>query len=448
MKILVVDDEEAMLEVLAMRLEAWGHEVKTARDGKEGCDLVDSYRPEVVISDVIMPELSGLELLRKLKAGDATREVILITAHGAVDLAVEAMKAGARDFVEKPIDNAKLRALLEAVQRDIKRRRQSQELVGELQKGARFGEFVGASKAMQTVYELIESMSETEASILITGESGTGKEVAARAIHQLSRRAEGPFVAINTAAIPADLMESEIFGHEKGAFTGATDVRPGCFELADGGTLFLDEIGEMPAALQPKLLRILEDGKARRLGGKEELHFDARVVTATNRDPAESIKEGRLRQDLYYRINVFNIHLPPLRERDGDVPLLAQHFLLQFNQKHDTRVEAIRDDSMEVLEDYGWPGNVRELRNVVERAVVLAREGWVELAHLPPYLLAPNREARGEVVFPEGLTAAEAEKELILTTLKRVDNNKAEAARQLGLDVKTIRNKLKSYGLS
>ncbi len=448
MKILVVDDEEAMLEVLAMRLEAWGHQVKTARDGKEGCDLVDSYHPEVVISDVIMPEISGLELLRKLKAGDATREVILITAHGAVDLAVEAMKAGARDFVEKPIDNAKLRALLEAVQRDIKRRRQSQELMGELKKGSRFGEFIGASKAMLAVYEMIESMSETEASVLITGESGTGKEVAARAIHRLSRRSDGPFVAINTAAIPADLMESEIFGHEKGAFTGASDVRPGCFELADGGTLFLDEIGEMPAALQPKLLRILEDGKTRRLGGKEELHFDARVVTATNRDPAESIKDGRLRQDLYYRINVFNIHLPPLREREGDVPLLAQHFLLQFNQKHDTRIEAIRDDTMEVLEKYAWPGNVRELRNVLERAVVLAREGWVELAHLPPYLLSPNREARGEVVFPEGLTAAEAEKELILTTLKRVDNNKAEAARQLGLDVKTIRNKLKSYGLS
>ncbi len=448
MKILVVDDEEAMLEVLAMRLEAWGHQVKTAKDGKEGCDLVDSYCPEVVISDVVMPEISGLELLRKLKAGDASREVILITAHGAVDLAVEAMKAGARDFVEKPIDNAKLRALLEAVQRDIKRRRQSLELMGELKKGSRFGEFVGASKAMQAVYEMIESMSETEASILITGESGTGKEVAARAIHRLSKRSEGPFVAINTAAIPADLMESEIFGHEKGAFTGASDVRPGCFELADGGTLFLDEIGEMPAALQPKLLRILEDGKTRRLGGKEELHFDARVVTATNRDPAESIKEGRLRQDLYYRINVFNIHLPPLRERKGDVPLLAQHFLLQFNRKHDAKIEAIRDDTMEVLEGYSWPGNVRELRNVLERAVVLAREGWIEMAHLPPYLLSPDREARGEMVFPEGLTAAEAEKELILTTLKRVDNNKAEAARQLGLDVKTIRNKLKSYGLS
>ncbi len=456
MKILVVDDEAAILEVLRMRLEAWGHEVTTASDGAEACRLAESFGPDVVISDVVMPELSGLDLLRKLKANDPGREIILITAHGTVGQAVEAMKRGARDFVEKPLQSGsggaslihKLEPVLKSVEEDLKVRRERLEAASELEHEAGFGEFVGNSDAMREVYRLLRSMAQTDASILVTGESGTGKELAARTIHRLGGRAEGPFVAINTAAIPADLMESEIFGHEKGAFTGATDVRAGCFELADKGTLFLDEIGEMPAALQPKLLRVLEDGKVRRLGGKQEHRFDVRLLTATNRDPEEAIREGRLRRDLYYRVNVFNIHLPPLRERKGDVPLLARHFLSLFNRKHEARVEAIDERAMGALEDYPWPGNVRELRNVMERAVVLTREGAIQPAHLPPPLLSPAAEGHeGTVVFPEGWTVADMEKELILTTLRRVDNNKAEAARQLGLDPKTIRNKLKSYGL-
>lgn len=448
LKILVVDDEEAMLEVLQLRLSDWGYEVETARDGREGSRLAERFRPHLVISDVVMPELSGLELLEKLKSGDDGREVILITAHGTVDVAVEAMKQGARDFITKPLNYAKLKSLVDAVRQDFKRREETCKLMSDLKKGAGFGDFVGQSKAMRKVYELIRSMAETDASILITGESGTGKELAARTIHQLSKRAAGPFVAVNTAAIPADLMESEIFGHEKGAFTGATDVRAGCFELAHEGTLLLDEIGEMPPALQPKLLRILEDGKVRRLGGKEEFLVDVRVLTATNRDPLESIESGRLRADLYYRVNVFNIHLPPLRERGGDTSLLAQHFVKLFNRKHGSQVTAMRESAARILDQYSWPGNVRELRNVMERAVVLAGKGWIESHHLPPYLLNPQAERKNELVFPEGLTAAEAEKALILTTLKRVDNNKAEAARQLGLDVKTIRNKLKSYGMA
>ncbi len=298
---------------------------------------------------------------------------------------------------------------------------------------------------MQEVYELIQSLSSSDASAIVTGESGTGKELAARTIHRLSKRAGGPFIAVNSAAIPDTLIESEVFGHEKGAFTGAIGTRPGCFELANGGTLFLDEIGEMPPQLQPKLLRVLEDGKVRRLGGKQEFEFDVRVIAATNQEPRTALQEGRLREDLYYRLTVFTIHLPPLRDRKEDIPLLAQHFIGEFNKKHSTSVEALRDDALEMLMAYSWPGNVREFRNVMERALILARGEWIEMQHLPPYLRHPRIESSTKFVLPLGITAAEAERELILRTLEKTGHNKAEAARQLGLDVKTIRNKLKAY---
>jgi transcriptional regulator with PAS, ATPase and Fis domain len=300
---------------------------------------------------------------------------------------------------------------------------------------------------MRDVYDQIRIAAATDAAVLITGESGTGKELAARSIHDLSPRAKQPFVPVNTAAIPSDLLESEVFGHEKGAFTGAIDTRIGCFEQAHGGTLFLDEIGEMPIELQPKLLRVLEDGRLRRVGGKTELQVDVRIICATNLDPMEAIDRGRLREDLFYRINVFQIQLPPLRERDSDLTLLIEYFLEQFNHKHGMHVEAIRPETREQCQRYSWPGNVRELRNVLERAVVVAREGWIEPHHLPPYVRSP-RATEEKAILPHGITAAETEKALILQTLERVNNNKAEAARQLGLDVKTIRNKLKSYGLS
>jgi two-component system, NtrC family, response regulator HydG len=444
-KVLIVDDEPAIREVLEMILQEWGYEVRLAADGAEAKQLVESYDPEIVISDVVMPQLSGLDLLRCLKAGNPSRPVILITAHASIDLAVESMKQGAQDFITKPMDYPKLRAILKAAESDIQTRQTSRKLTSQLERGSGFGEFVGSSTPMREVYDLIVSLSSSDASAIITGESGTGKELAARTIHHLSKRANGPFIPVNSAAIPETLIESEIFGHEKGAFTGAVGTRPGCFELANGGTLFLDEIGEMPLQLQPKLLRVLEDGRVRRLGGKQEFEFDVRVIAATNQEPRNAIQEGRLREDLYYRLTVFTVHLPPLRDRKEDIPLLAQHFIGEFNKKHSTNVEALREDALEMLMNYSWPGNVREFRNVMERALILSKSEWIETFHLPPYLRNPGTESSSKIVLPLGITAAEAERELILKTLEKTGHNKAEAARQLGLDVKTIRNKLKTY---
>lgn len=448
-KILVVDDEPAMREVLEMRLQEWGFDVCLAEDGIEGKELAESYDPDIVISDVIMPQVSGMDLLRSLKAGDPDRPIILVTAQASIDLAVDAIKQGAQDFVTKPIDYPKLKMILKAAEQEIDLRRESRRLSSQLERGAGFGDFVGTSKLMREVYDLISSIAMSDASVIITGESGTGKELAARTIHELSSRSKGPFIAINAAAIPENLMESEVFGHERGAFTGATGAHAGCFELANRGTLFLDEIAEMPAALQPKLLRVLEDRKVRRVGGSQEFLVDVRVLAATNKEPREAVESAKLREDLFYRLNVFTVALPPLRDRKSDIPLLAQAFIREFNAKHNAQVESCRSEALELLKAYSWPGNVRELRNIMERAVILAKGPWIEPSHLPAYILnSPTSESGSKIVLPIGVTAAEAEKELILRTLRLTGNNKAEAARQLGLDVKTIRNKLKAYGIN
>jgi DNA-binding NtrC family response regulator len=299
---------------------------------------------------------------------------------------------------------------------------------------------------MREVFDLIESVANRDVYVMITGESGTGKELVARNIHRLSRREGKPFIAINAAAIPETLIESELFGHERGAFTGAVGTRQGCFEQANGGTLFIDEIAEMPMSLQPKLLRVLSDGRVRRLGGQYEFEFDVRIIAATNRDPQRAIEEGRLREDLYYRLNVMPIALSPLRDRSEDIPLLVQHFITEFNRKHDLTIEGITDEAAAMLKSYPWPGNVRELRNVIERSVVLAKGEWIEEGNLPPYIR--DGASQEKLVFAVGTTTvAEAERELILKTLQHADQNKAEAARQLGVDVKTIYNKLKAYGI-
>ena len=446
MKILVIDDDAAMREVIAMRLEDWGYGVATAEDGVEGEEKVRSMNPDIVISDVVMPEVSGMELLRVLKSDNPTRPIILVTAQATVDLAVEAMKQGAHDFITKPIDYSKLKIILEATWREILARRESSRLSSQLEQGGGFGDFVGNSKVMREIYGLIENIARSEASIIITGKSGTGKELAARTIHNLSRRAREPFIAVNSSAIPENLIENEIFGHERGAFTGATGVQAGCFELANHGTLFLDEIAEMPLALQPKLLRVLEDRKIRRLGGSREFSLDVRVLAATNLDPHEAVEKGKLREDLFYRLNVFTLTLPPLRERKSDIPLLTQALIRRANHKHNANVEACRDETLELLRSYSFPGNVRELNNIVERAVILARGAWIEPSHLPAYIQNASAEkTSSRHAISEGITAAEMEKELILRTLRATGNNKAEAARRLGLDVKTIRNKLKGY---
>ena len=443
LRLLVVDDDEAMREVLRRRLAGFGHLVDLAPDGEAGVRAAAKTDYDAVLTDVVLPDLSGLDLLRSLKSEGHTMPVILITAHATVDLAVEAMKEGARDFLTKPLDFERLEEILATLGG------------GGADGGASDGPrpdtagglegIVGESPAIRAVFSLIREIAGVDASVLVTGESGTGKELVARALHELGARREGPFVAINSAAIPSELMESEIFGHEKGAFTGATGVRQGCFELAHGGTLFLDEVAEMPVELQPKLLRVLEDGRVRRLGGKKEFQFDTRVVAATNRDPQATIDDGALRKDLYYRLNVFSIELPPLRERGEDLRLLFDHFIAFFGRRHGVETEGVRPEVFDILEGYGWPGNIRELRNVSERAVVLAGDGWIEPEHLPAAIREPGGE--DAVTLTASMTIADAERELILKTLEETDNNKAEAARRLGIDVKTVRNKLKSYGI-
>jgi DNA-binding NtrC family response regulator len=445
--VLVVDDEPALREVLSQRLQGWGFRVTTAADAIEADAALGLARPDLVLSDVVLPGLSGLDLLRRFKRHDPDLSVILMTAHANVDSAVEAMKEGATDFLTKPIDTETLRALLEAVADERRQRAASRVLDQALGATLRGGGLIGASPAMAAVRRQVEQLASSDASGLITGESGTGKEVAARSVHELSARRDRPFIAVNAAAIPEGLIESEIFGHEQGAFTGASKSRAGCFELADGGTLFLDEIADMPLALQPKLLRVLEDGRARRLGSAREVAFDVRVLAATNRPPADAVRDGQLRGDLFYRLNVFEIDLPPLRERVDDIPLLVRHFTNRFNEKHGAAVEAVRDAALERLQGWHWPGNVRELRNVVERAVVIARRGWIEPAHLPPYVKAGGASSLRPIELPPHTTLAEAERLLVLSTLERTGHNKAEAARVLGLDVKTIRNRLRAWGV-
>jgi len=445
-RVLVVEDDAAMREVLWARLQAWGFEVDVAVHGLEALERVASNEPDIVISDIFMPEFSGLELLRYLKLGNPSRPVILITVQSSVDLAVETMKQGAQDFLTKPLDYERLKATLDTAVEEIKMRRESRRLNARLAKTNPFGDFVVASRTMAELSESIRTLASTDAPVLITGESGTGKELLARTLHRLSPRAHGPFIAVNTAAIPEALLESELFGVEKGAFTGATAMRPGCFELANRGTLLLDGISEMPTPLQPKLLRVLEEGRLRRLGGVSEIDFSARIIASTNLDPRRAVEAGTLREDLYFRLNVFTLALPPLRERREDIPLLTQHFIREFNQKYETAVVSLREDVLQEMRNYSWPGNVRELKNIIERAVILAQGEWIQTCHLPPYILNPMEEAPAIVI--SGMTAAQAERELIVRTFEKSGNNKAAVARQLGLDVKTVRNKLKTYGMN
>ena len=446
--VLVVDDEPGLRDVLEMRVESWGFRVCTASDADEAVRVARERRPDIVLTDVVLPGRSGVDLLKSLRALQPTVPVILMTAHGSIDLAVEAIKAGAQDFLTKPLDYGQLKALLEFERSDLKLRAEARALQSDLDAEAGLGPWLRGGDRMQETFDLLKLVASKDATALITGESGTGKEVVARTIHELSDRRSRPFVAVNAAAMPESLIESELFGHEKGAFTGAVGMRQGVFELASGGTLLLDEISEMPIALQPKLLRVLEERTVRRVGGSSTIDLDVRVLAATNRDPQAAIADGRLRQDLYYRLGVFTLHLPPLRDRLEEIPLLVQHFLRQFNEKHGTTVEGITDAARERMEQYAWPGNVRELRNVMERCTIVAGSGWIDAPHLPPYLKGEEGPSDRRVVLPVGITAAEAEKRLILKTLELSGNNKAEAARRLDIDVKTLRNKLKAWGES
>ena len=446
-RVLIVEDDPATRSGLTELVRAWGFTADEAADGAEALEKITTFRPSIVVTDLVMPRMSGIELLKALQPEIDNIKVILLTAQGTVDTAVEAVKAGAEDYLTKPLDPNKLQRLLERLAELNDHKRENQALRRQLNDRGRFGRIIGNSPAMRALYQVLEQAAPTPASMLILGESGTGKELVAQTIHQLSPRASHPFVALNCAAIPDTLLESEIFGHEKGAFTGATDRRAGCFELADRGTLFLDEIAEMTPATQVKLLRVLQERKFRRLGGRTEQEVDVRVLAATNIDPAAAIREGRLREDLYYRLNVFTISLPPLRDRKDDLALLIQAFIDEFNARDNRNVKRVAPAAMRQLEQYDWPGNVRELRNVIERAIILARGDIIEPTHLPVFGAAPAAAAapvNGLTIAP-GMTVDEAEQKLIMATLDSAGGNKTRAAEMLGISLKTLHNKLNRF---
>ncbi len=449
-KVLIVEDEENERTGLAELISAWGYRTETARDGMEGLEKSATWSPGIVITDLKMPRMSGLELLERLASQPQPVAVVVLTAQGSIDIAVDAMKIGAYDFIQKPVDTARLRTILHNAARQRGTEVELEVTRRKLRDTGVLGSLVGSSKKMQEIFRLIELVAPSTASVLITGESGTGKELVARTIHALSPRKGKPFVAINCSAIPETLIESEIFGHEKGAFTGALERRAGCFELAEEGTLLLDEIGEMPVGTQAKLLRVLEDRKLRRLGSKMETEVDVRVLAATNKIPEEAVARGELRNDLYYRLNVFNIHMPPLREHKEDMPQLIDAMLAEANQKHQRNIGSVADPVRTLFQNYAWPGNVRELRNSLERAVIVCEGSVVEMKHLPPGFgsVAPRpavQEANA-VRLGVGTTVEEAERLLILKTLEATNNNKTRAAEILGISLKTLHNKLKEYG--
>jgi len=445
-RVLVVDDELSR-NGLRQLLVKWGYEVDEAADGLSALEKARTFLPRVVVSDLVMPGLDGLGLLRALQEELPFASVIILTGHGTVETAVAALKEGAYDYLTKPLDVPRLRILIQKALEKAETVREVTLLRRTLKEVWGYGQLVGASPAMREVFRLLELAAPTSAPVLLSGESGTGKELAARTLHELSPRHRAPFVPVNCAAIPETLLESEIFGHEKGAFTGALERRVGCFELAHGGTIFLDEVSEMTPSTQAKFLRILQDGMLRRLGGKAEVAVDVRVVAATNKDPEKAIREGVLREDLYYRLNVFSISLPPLRERREDLSLLVRAFLEEFDAKYDKRVKAVDEAVLEILRRHPWPGNVRELRNVLERAVIACTADVITPAQLPAGLSHCAEPGQTDFVrLPVGTNLADVEREFILKTLAAVEGNKTRAAELLGISVKTLYNKLNLYG--
>jgi DNA-binding NtrC family response regulator len=446
-RVLVVEDDPATRIGLTELVRTWGFLADSAEDGEEALQKVTSFRPAIVVTDLVMPRMDGLQLLKALREGDADISVVILTAQGTVESAVEAIKDGAYDYLTKPVDPQRLQILLQKVVERQETLREVKTLRRQLRDHGSFGRMIGNSAGMRKVYRVMEQAAPTSASLLINGESGTGKELVAQTIHQLSPRATAPFIAINCAAIPETLLESEIFGHEKGAFTGASERRQGCFELADRGTLFLDEIAEMTPSTQVKLLRVLQERSFRRLGGRQEQKVDVRVVAATNTDPPDAVQKGKLREDLYYRLNVFAITLPPLRDRRDDIPLLIQSFLGEFNAKNGKSIAGVDNEAMRVLDGYTWPGNVRELRNVIERATILADGQFIEPKHLPAALVAVGEKVQPTLALSPGTSVEEAERRLIQMTLEHTRHNKTRAAEILGISLKTLHNKLNKLKL-
>jgi DNA-binding NtrC family response regulator len=448
-RILIVEDEDNARKGYEALLRRWNCEVLGVGSGEDALAKFQDFRPDVILADVELPGMNGLELIRQL--GDAIERipVIVITGRGSDERVVQAIEAGAFWYIEKPLKPPVLQALLERAFGKVRDQQAVAALTRQLRDAGKLGEVVGSSSKMQDVMRQVEVAAPSTASVLITGETGSGKEVVARTMHVLSPRAGRPFIAVNCAAIPESLMESEIFGHEKGAFTGAAERRIGCFELAEGGTLLLDEIGEMPAQTQAKLLRVLEDHKVRRLGSRVETPVDVRVLAATNKNPEQAVADGILRQDLYFRLNVFHIHLPPLRDHKEDLPLLIESLLADISEKHGKKVTGVGTEVLDLFKSYPWPGNIRELRNVLERAAIACDRGVIGRQHLPPeFGHAPATMAASGLAgirFPVGTTVDAAERELILQTLVATNQNKTRAAELLGISLKTLHNKMKEY---
>jgi DNA-binding NtrC family response regulator len=446
-RVLAIDDEPSMTEWLRILLEHAGYEVKTALIGTRGEEIFKTWQPDAVVIDMLLPDVDGIELVRKFKQLDPETEVIMITGQGNIPRSVEAVKAGAFDFLEKPVDADRL---VDKIGKAIKQKSlldENEQLKQRLMDRYGLGSsVVGKSKKMQELFDLIESVAASEANILIQGENGTGKELIANAIHHKSKRSKGPFIKINRAAIPKDLIESELFGYKRGAFTGATMDKEGLFEMAEGGSLLLDEIGEMPTYLQTKLLRVLQEREYRPIGSDRIVHVDFRLICATNIDLDTALRDGRLREDLYFRINTITLRVPPLRERTEDIPLLCDFFLDKFRQRYQRHVKTLAPSVYHLLIRNRWPGNVRELENAIERAVLVAKNSEIMTTDLPESI---REEAPGgaDFVIPPHRTLAEIERMAILQTLQRTNWNKQEAAQILGLYRPTLYSKMKKHSI-
>ncbi|HEX2091521.1 MAG TPA: sigma-54 dependent transcriptional regulator [Longimicrobiaceae bacterium] len=442
-KILVADDERHIAEGLQMLLAEEGYEVDTATDGNTAWEMIRDCGYGLILADLRMPEVDGLELFARMRKAGIASEVIIITGAASVDSAVAAMREGAYDYLEKPLNVGRLKALIPKALEAYQVKQANRLLEERLANLTRFGDLIGQSDEMKGIYGTIEAVAPAAASVLIIGESGTGKELVARAIHEKSNRAKGPFIAINCGAFPREILENELFGHEKGAFTGAINEKPGCFELADGGTLFLDEVAEMEPDIQVKFLRALEQRSFRRLGGKKEIQVDIRVVAATNKNVARAVEEGKLREDLYHRLAVIPLVLPPLRERRGDVRLLAEHFLRRFAEENGKQLKGLAPEALEFINAYRWPGNVRELKNAIERAVIFARGEQVTFQDLRAHELIASEDR--EVRIPVGTSVEQAERTLVLKTFSFVDGDYQKAATLLGIEEEELRNRLSQF---
>jgi DNA-binding NtrC family response regulator len=445
-RVLAIDDEASMIEWLKTMLEQDGYEVRAAMTAARGEELFRAWRPDVVVTDLLLPDLDGIELLKRFKHIQSDTEVIVLTGHGSVPRAVEAIRTGAYSFVEKPIEPDALLAMLEKAVERRELRSENQQLKQQLQGPFKIGNIVGKNGKMHELLEMVQNVAPSDANCLIQGENGTGKELIANALHAYSKRAKGPFIKVNCAAIPKDLIESELFGYKKGSFTGAMSDKEGLFEMAEGGSLLLDEIGEMPPYLQTKLLRVLQEREFRPIGSDRIVRVDFRLVCATNIDVDAALRDGKVREDLYFRINTITFKVPPLRDRTEDIPLLCEHFLEKFRNQYQRNVRGIAAPAYHMLMRHRWPGNVRELENVIERGVLVTKGPEITVEDLPDSV-RQDAPAAVDFALPPHRTLAEIEKMAIVQTLQRTNWNKQEAAQVLGLYRPTLYSKMKKHAI-